>query len=158
MKKILLTITLLSSGMLNAMLGGDGKTNTPTNLPQPQHMLPGVPTPKQILSGVSTPKDLPQPQHMLPGVPTPQQHILPGVSTPTMQAHLMPSAVAPDHVLDNSMHSLVNAAYEFSRTHGSQSATEMLHHAAMNYVAHHKHLMGTTVIPMGPGPVMPAHK
>lgn len=29
MKKILLTIALLSSGMLNAMLGGDGKTNTP---------------------------------------------------------------------------------------------------------------------------------
>jgi len=92
-------------------------------------------TRKPIISGVPTPANLPQPNEPI-------------------QTHLAPSAVAPHHVLGPLIRGLVNASYEFVRTNGSQSATEALHHAAMSYVAHHKHIMGSPVIM--PGPVMPA--
>lgn len=89
----------------------------------------------QIISGVPTPANLPQP------------------TTNTTQMKVVPSAIAPEHVMGEAMRTLVNAAYEFVRTNGSKTATEALHHAAMNYVAHHNHHVGNSVIM--PGPVMP---
>lgn len=100
-----------------------------------------------MLGAISGPMH-PAPKHLI-GPGGVQQHPahLPMIPIP-VQNHLG-EPVGPDPVLDGALAGLVNAAYEYARDNGSQSATEMLHHAAMNYVHHYHHVVGKSPVPSG---------